>query len=120
MGGRNEDYELLGAASAAAEGAEEEDGDGTGEHDARGDLQRGGVVVDGEQRRGADFHGAVPAVVVGVRRLSSGSGRLRLGFRLGPEGGEAAAGEGGGGNGEGVMRREALAAEEEDARGALD
>jgi hypothetical protein len=26
-----EDYELLGAASAAAEGAEEEDGDGAGE-----------------------------------------------------------------------------------------
>jgi hypothetical protein len=29
--GRKEDYELLGAASAAAEGAEEEDGDGAGE-----------------------------------------------------------------------------------------
>lgn len=77
MGGRNEDYELLGAASAAAEGAEEEDGDGTGEHDARGDLQRGGVVVDGEQRRGADFHGAVPAVVdlffLFIARLSTPS-----------------------------------------------
>lgn len=43
-----EQYQFLGALGAAAEGAEEEDGDGASEEDTSGDLKRGRVVILGE------------------------------------------------------------------------
>lgn len=57
---RNEvgNYELFRAAGAAAEGAEEEDGDGAGEEDAGGDLEGRGFVGGGEDwfGRREEFH----------------------------------------------------------------
>lgn len=43
-----EQYQFLGALGAAAEGPEEEDGDGAGEEDTSCDLKRGRVVILGE------------------------------------------------------------------------
>lgn len=57
---RNEEgnYELFGAAGAAAEGAEEEDRDGAGEEDAGGDLEGRGFVGGCEDwfGRREEFH----------------------------------------------------------------
>jgi hypothetical protein len=67
-------YELLGAAGAAAGGAE--DGDGAGEEDAGGCLERGGVVVEGEERRGAELD--VP-LAIGLAGTSASVWGLRRG-----------------------------------------
>lgn len=112
------DYELLGAAGAAADGAEEEDGDGAGEEDAGGGLQRGGVLVDGEERRGAELHGAISLAVVARGRLGCRGGQLRLGA----DGDGAAEAEGGGGGGgeEVAGRGEEEAVAEEEARRGVE
>jgi hypothetical protein len=114
-------YELLGAAGAAAEGAEEEDGDGAGEEDAGGRLERGGVVVDGEERRGAELHGPL---ATGLAGTGASVGDLRRGrwrrFRFGANGGGAAkalGGESEWGGGEAVRWGEA---EAEETRGAVE
>lgn len=68
--------QFFGALGAAAEGAEEEDGDGTGEEDAGGDLERGGLVGIAEGHRGRrrrELNGAV----VGRRRRRGGVKHLR-------------------------------------------
>lgn len=99
-GNRWRHYQLLGAAGAAAEGAEEEDGDGAGEEEACGGLERGGIVVGGEERRGAELHGAlafgVDGAGVGGLWLRCGGRRRRRRIRLGVDSGgaaEAAAGK---------------------------
>jgi hypothetical protein len=114
-------YELLGAAGAAAEGAEEEDGDGASEEDAGGRLERGGVVVDGEERRGAELNGPLATGLAGtgasVRGLRRGRWRR---FQFGANGGgaaKAAGGESEWGGGEAVRRGEA---EAEETRGAVE
>lgn len=44
-------YHFLGAFGTATNGAEEEDGDGTGEEDAGSDLEGSGVVGVSKERR---------------------------------------------------------------------
>jgi hypothetical protein len=95
-GDRWRHYQLLGAAGAAAEGAEEEDGDGAGEEKAGRGLERGGIVIGGEERRRAQLHGALAFCVDGAGVggwLRCGGRRRRRRFRFGVYSSGAAAGK---------------------------